>query len=68
MPGQFDYHQPDTDFFITRGLTSELLLQQPLWPILPFQPTFYHRIHACTDGQADSLCTLGKYVGAQKET
>jgi hypothetical protein len=68
MPGQCDFNQPDTDLFMTRRLTSELLLQQPLWSILPFQPTFYCRIHACTHDQADSLYTHGKYVGAQKET
>ena len=63
MSGQYEF-QPDTDLIMTRRLTSELLLQQPLWSILPFQPTFYCRIHDCTDGPAASLYTRGKYVGA----
>jgi len=68
MSGQCDFNQPDTDLIMTRRLTSELLLQQPLWFIRPFWPTFCCRIHACTDDPADSLYTRGKYVGAQEET
>jgi hypothetical protein len=64
------HHDPDTDHFMARRLTSELLLQQPLWSILPFEPTFYCGIHDWTDYPADSLYKYGTNVGvgAQKET
>jgi hypothetical protein len=43
-------------------------LQQPLWPILPFPPTFSSRICDWTYVLEDSLSKCGKFVGPQWET
>ena len=64
MSGQSDFHK----LVMTRRLTSKLLLQLPLWSILPFQPTFRCRIHDWTDYPTDSFYTQRKHGGAQKKT
>jgi hypothetical protein len=54
----------DVDLELPVESTFECPLQQPLWSIFPFRPTFRYRIFDCTNIRAYPLSARGGYMGA----